>query len=68
MIYNNLVYCGVGCVVLGVIILYLLLLCQIYAYIHVCIDEGEYVAAVLCSGSLFLVLGAGLLIVGLGAF
>lgn len=68
MIYNELVYCGVGCILIGLIVLYLLLLCQIYAYIHVCLDEKEYVAAVLCSGVLFVVFGTGLLVVGLGAF
>ena len=68
MIYNNLVYCGVGCIALGIIALYLLLLCWIYAMLHVCIEEKSYVCVVLCCAMLMLLIGVGLLVVGIGAF
>ena len=66
MIYNNLIYSGVGCIALGIIALYLLLLCKIYAYTYVCIDDREYSAAVLCASVFIILIGAGFLVVGLG--
>jgi hypothetical protein len=65
MTYHSLVYCGAGLVTLGLIALYLLMLCMIYAYVHVCLDEGEYTVAWLCAGLLMLLGGVGILISGL---
>ena len=65
MTYHSLVYCGAGLVALGLIALYLLMLCMIYAYVHVCLDEDEYAGAVLFAGLLTVLIGAGIIISGL---
>jgi len=64
MTYHNLFYCGTGFVVLGLIVLYLLLLCRVYSYAHTCMDEPDYTGAVLGAGSLMLLIGVGLRFVG----
>lgn len=65
MTYPSLVYCGVGLVALGLVALYLLMLCRVYVYLWACLDEGDFTGAALCAGSLMLLIGAGIIISGL---
>lgn len=65
MTHHSLVYCGAGLVTLGLIALYLVGMCMVYAMFHVCIEEHNRLYAIVFGGVLVVLVGAGLIILGL---